>query len=104
LHRRFGWQRAHVENLTLVCGNKGKERGEEFLMNEYTFLTSQSWRSEHVKARTMREAWRIAKKQHAALSVEERERYGSLIPHYQSAREGDMVMSGWIPSLDKSLT
>lgn len=73
-------------------------------MQEYTFLLGHSFRSEHVKAKTLREAWSKTKKWYAQLSQEEKERAGSLVSLYQFAREGAYVMSRWLETRDKKIT
>ncbi|MBA7587632.1 hypothetical protein ES708_29663 [subsurface metagenome] len=73
-------------------------------MREYTFLLSKSFRSKHVKANTLREAWRLTKQWYKALSPESKERAGSLTRSYQDCQEGDYVMSGWKQTLDKRIT
>jgi len=73
-------------------------------MKEYTFLLSKSFRSEHVKANTLREAWGLTKQWYKTLSPERKERAGSLTPCYQDCKEGDCVMSGWKQTLDKRIT
>lgn len=72
-------------------------------MPEYTFLLGHSFRSEHVKANTLREAWSKTKEWYAQLDQERKDRAGALLTSYQYAREGDMIMSGWLFSRDKKL-
>jgi len=72
-------------------------------MKEYTFLGSHSFRSQHVRAHTLREAWRVTKQWYNSLSLEQREHMGHLTHSYQDAKDGDMVMSGWKFTRDKKI-
>jgi len=62
-------------------------------MREYTFLLKGSFRTEHVKANTLRQAWFPLKKKYK----------DRIIPIYQFANKNDYVMSGWLNSNDKKL-
>jgi len=72
-------------------------------MREYTFLLSNSFRSTHVKARTLREAWNKTNQWYTALSMEEKAHGGILTHTYQDCRINDYVLSGWKQSTDKKL-
>lgn len=71
-------------------------------MREYTFLMSDSFRTPHIFANNLREAWENAKEWHKQEA--KKRKLGELIPTYQSAGEGDYVMSGWRDIRDKAIT
>jgi len=76
-------------------------------MREYTFLLSSSFRTPHIKAKSLREAYGITKiwyfyqKLFGEKGI--KEHLGKLTPIYQYANREDYVMSGWLSSNDKSL-
>lgn len=73
-------------------------------MREYTFLGSKSFRSEHVKAKNLREAFIKTKLWYFNLSEEMKSRFGILRGQtYQWCGENDFIMSGWIYSRDNKL-
>jgi hypothetical protein len=72
-------------------------------MREYTFLLSKSFRSEHVKAKDLREAWKLTKAWYNSLSSESKLQAGHLERIYQTCKDGDYVMSGWLATNDKHI-
>ena len=73
-------------------------------LNEYTFLTSKSFRTDHVYANNLRDAARITKKRVARFPKETKSRLGIVrYSTYQTAKKGDFTMSGWRHSYDKKL-
>jgi len=73
-------------------------------LNEYTFLTSKSFRTEHVYAKNLRDAARITKKRVDRFPKEMKNRLGMVrYSTYQTAKKGDYTMSGWRHSHDKKL-
>jgi hypothetical protein len=80
--------------------------------NEYTFLLGCSCRTEHVKAKTLREAWRKTEKIIESYfpdgfkkkTIHEKlTKVSDFMPVglYQFARPGAGTMSGWIQTYDK---
>lgn len=73
-------------------------------MNEYKFLGSGSFRSEHVKAKTLRAAYVMTRKWYLNLDSGTRARFGVLRGKtYQWCQDGAYVMSGWLHSRDPKL-
>lgn len=67
-------------------------------MREYTFLGTKSFRSEHIKAKNIREAWKKTKLWYLNLDKTEKEFFGDLTTTYQYAKENDFYMSNWLHS------
>lgn len=74
-------------------------------MREYTFLLSDSFRTPHVQARSLREAYRMTKIWYVHETVFRKRKMGKLLTTYQVTKRGvdSSVMSGWLDSKDKSL-
>jgi len=70
-------------------------------MPEYTFYLTKGYRSQHVKANNLYQAYLITKRDHDSVA---QKMFGNIIPnHYQVASDGDYLMSGWKTSQDKRL-
>ena len=76
-------------------------------MREYTFLLSSNFRTPHIKANSLRRAYRMTRIWYLYQKIFGKkgikERLGKLTPIYQYADPDDYVMSGWVSSNDKSL-
>ena len=76
-------------------------------MKEYTFLMTTSFRSEHIKAHTLREAFKKVKiwhEYHKNFGSEQlKKNLGDLNGSYQDAKDDDFVMSGWKQIKDKKI-
>ena len=84
-------------------------------MKEYTFLMTTSWRSKHIKANTLREAFKKAKiwleyqknfgntTIKESVSGKEHQTIGEFTGQYQDCKENDCVMSGWKGIKDKKI-
>ena len=72
-------------------------------MNEYTFLGSHSFRSRHVNAKSLREAFTKTRAWYKSLAPDRQKEFGVLRTTYQWGRDGCTALSGWIHSCDKKL-
>lgn len=70
-------------------------------MPEYTFFLTKGYRTQHVKAKNLYQAYLLAAKDHDQEAINS---FGEIVPnHYQVASDGDYTMSGWKWSNDKRL-
>lgn len=70
-------------------------------MPEYTFYLTKGYRSQHVKAKNLYQAYLITAKGHDEVA---RKMFGEIMPtHYQVASDNAYLMSGWKWSNDQRL-
>ena len=62
-------------------------------MRTYNFLGTKSFRTPDFKAKTIKDAWKLAKAWY--LLFDRKNEFGALTSTYQTANENDFVMSGW---------
>lgn len=72
-------------------------------MREYTFLMSDSTRTPHVQAKTLRAAWTLTKIWYLYQTLFRRRTLGKLTNTFQTCAEHDFIMSGWKATNDKQI-
>lgn len=67
---------------------------EKLTDKEYSFLMFSGFRSEHFKAKTLKQAWKMAKKWFSELPEDKQREHKKLLPHY-IVSVNDYLMSDW---------